>query len=160
MPEPSKKSSNWLVVVAIVLFLAGVAASYILRNAMNSDTIASAPLDKSCDLRKGPCQSQFAGGGSVSFSISPSTIPILKPLKLTVNVSGIDVNKVDVNFIGLNMDMGYNHATLTETGAREFKGEFTIPICVQQRMEWEARVLIQTADGTMAAPYRFYTIRE
>ena len=34
-----------------------------------------------CDLRAGPCRQGLAGG-SVTFSISPVDIPLMKPLKL------------------------------------------------------------------------------
>jgi hypothetical protein len=34
-----------------------------------------------------------------------------------------------------------------------------LPVCVRERMTWEARVLLHLPDGTLAAPFRFETTR-
>jgi hypothetical protein len=34
-----------------------------------------------------------------------------------------------------------------------------LPVCVRDRMTWEARVLLHYADGLRAAPFRFDSLR-
>ncbi len=55
------------------------------------------------------------------------------------------------------MDMGLNLSELQPETPNEYVGEFIIPICVNSRMEWEARVYLETDSGVMMAPFRFYT---
>jgi hypothetical protein len=62
-----------------------------------------------------------------------------------------------VDISGVDMNMGFNRATLTRTGPGEFSGPAMLPVCVRARMTWEAKVLLHTDAGLMAAPYRFDT---
>lgn len=119
----------------------------------------SVPLDPACDLRAGPCVSPLATGGSVSFSVEPRSIPVMKPLKLQVQVVGLDVREVSVDFSGVDMNMGYNRARLKAQNDNAYQGEGMLPVCVRDAMEWEAQVLIQTNDGLISAPYRFITVK-
>jgi hypothetical protein len=64
---------------------------------------------------------------------------------------------VQVDFVGVDMDMGYNRPSLTEAGPGIYRGEGMLPICVRDRMAWEARLLIGTPAGLLAAPFRFET---
>ncbi len=53
--------------------------------------------------------------------------------------------------------MGLNHADLQAAGEGKFTGSIIIPVCIRNGMEWEAKVLLHTPDGIIAAPYRFWT---
>jgi hypothetical protein len=113
-----------------------------------------APLDPRCDLRAGPCESRF-GGGRVRFGIEPRTLPVAAPLRLDVELSGLAVEAVEVDFVGVEMYMGFNRVTLEPLGAGRYAGHGMIPVCTSERMTWEARVLVHTPDGLLAAPFQF-----
>ncbi len=112
-----------------------------------------------CDLRAGPCQTRFPDGRVVSFGIEPRAIPIVAPLRLDVEVDGFDPTAVEVDFVAVDMNMGFNRVLLQETRAGRYEGQGMLPVCVRTRMSWEARVLIHTAEGILAAPFRFETAR-
>jgi hypothetical protein len=153
------KSSNlWTIVLLLGLTLLLV-TGYKIKDGLTPAITLTAPLDKSCDLRQGKCQSKLPNGGKVSFSITPKTIPILRPLALVVNIEGIEVSKVEVDFIGIGMDMGYNRSRLEKVDKNYFMGKAVIPVCVRSKMDWEARVLLYTEDGLIMVPFRFYTIK-
>jgi hypothetical protein len=57
------------------------------------------------------------------------------------------------------MNMGFNRPTLQEQTPGHYSGEGRLPVCVRDAMEWEARVLIETDDGLVSAPYRFITVK-
>ena len=158
MNENNKSEHLWTI-VAVLGFALLLVVGYKLKASMTPNITATTPLDKSCDLRKGKCSSELPTGGIVSFSITPNTIPILRPLELNVIVNGINVSKVEIDFIGIGMDMGYNHSNLDKKDASHFKGKAVIPVCVRSRMEWEARVLLHTDHGLIMAPFRFFTIK-
>jgi hypothetical protein len=153
------KSSNlWTIVLLLGLTLLLV-VGYKIKNGLTPAITFTAPLDKSCDLRQGECQSKLPDGGKVSFSITPKTIPILRPLALGVNIKGVKVSRVEVDFIGIGMDMGYNRSKLKKADTNYFTGRAVIPVCVRSKMDWEARVLLYTKNGLIMIPFRFYTIK-
>jgi len=151
--------SNLISVVAFLVFASGMLASYFYNKYILSEVETEAIAEGICDLRAAPCISVFPNGNKVSFSIKPNTIPILQPLTLSVETKGFEVSSVRVDFIGLNMDMGINRSVLKAKNTTHYEGEFIIPICVNSRMEWEARVRLKTDDGVLMAPFRFYTTK-
>lgn len=159
MPDvkTSKKSGSLWTIVALLALVLLLSVSYKLKDMLKPGIAAKAELDDSCDLRKGSCISSLPGGGTVTFSIAPKTIPILRPLKLDVKVEGVDVSRVEVDFTGIGMDMGYNRPELKPVTRDEFMGKAILPVCVRSRMDWEAKVLLQTPRGLISAPFHFYT---
>ncbi len=148
----------WL--MAGVLFLALVAVViYKFQPLLNPELAAVAPVDPGCDLRAGPCVGKFPDGTEISFSIEPKTIPLVKPLHLTATVNGVSAQGAEVDFIGLNMEMGFNRSKLKAEGDGKFSGSGVLPVCIMTVMEWEARVLVRTDQGMIAAPFRFKTTR-
>jgi hypothetical protein len=121
--------------------------------------LARAPA--SCDLHQGACTARFAAGGQVQLEIQPAEIPLVKPLRVQVQLADMDApQRVELDFKGVDMDMGFNRFPL-EPSARAgfYHGNAMLPLCVRQRMQWEARVLLLDADGTRAAAFRFETHR-
>ena len=149
----------WIVVGLLFLALIAVAI-YKFQPLLNPEIAAVAPVDPKCDLRAGPCISKFPDGAEVSFSIEPKNIPLVKPLQLKATVDGVSTQGVEVDFIGLNMEMGFNRSRLKPEADGSFGGTGVLPVCIMTVMEWEARVLVQTEQGLIAAPFRFKTTRE
>jgi len=147
--------------VVLALLAAGFGA-YAVRQALpllNPGVVATAPLNPTCDLRQGSCAVQFADGTRVSLSIEPRRIPPLQPLAMEVQVEGTEASAAELDLVGINMNMGYNRPALSPSGAGSFRGTLTIPVCVRNRMDWEARVLLHTDAGLIAAPFRFSTFK-
>jgi hypothetical protein len=152
--------SRVLWVLAALLFLAVALVAWIqVGPTLNPEAALVAPLDADCDLRKGPCGAVFPGGGQVSFEISPRQIPVLEKLELRVRTKGVDARGVEVDFSGVDMNMGFNRVTLAPTGSGEFSGSGMLPVCVRARMRWEAKVLLHMDAGLMSAPFRFDAYR-
>jgi hypothetical protein len=57
------------------------------------------------------------------------------------------------------MDMGFNRASLTSQGPGHFTGSGMIPVCVSDRMIWEARVMLAGDGHWVSAPFRFDVVR-
>jgi hypothetical protein len=147
--------------LAGILFVAlGGVAAYKALPLLNPEIGDIAALDANCDLYAGPCTSKLSSGGRVSFAIKTDGIPLVKPLDLEVKLDGIDADKVEVDFIGLGMDMGFNRPQLKATDDGLYVGTGMLPVCIRAAMEWEARVLVTTPEGLIAAPFRFITAKE
>ncbi|WP_428610343.1 hypothetical protein [Sedimenticola sp.] len=149
----------WAVVGVLFVALAGLAA-YKALPILHPQVGGTANLNPECDLRAGPCRSDLPGGGQVSFAIKTPGIPLVKPLDLEVRVQGVEATQVEVDFVGLEMNMGFNRPKLQAQGAGLFTGAGMLPVCVRVAMEWEARVLVTTPRGLLAAPFRFITAKE
>lgn len=141
--------------LAILLAAVLAATALKVRPLLYPEPILSAPLDPACDLAAAPCTARFPGGGTVTLDVTPRGIPPVVPLRLAVAIEGLPQGPVQVDFAGVDMDMGYNRPSLAAAGPGLYRGEGMLPICVRARMDWEARVLIATPDGLLAAPFRF-----
>ena len=124
------------------------------------EVIASAPLDRSCDLRSGPCTARLPDRGEVSFGLEPRTIRPMTPLRIAVDLNGLEAHSVEVDFAGADMNMGFNRVPLGQVAAGRYEGQGTLPVCVRRRMDWEAKVMLHTQDGIMVAPFRFETVSD
>ncbi len=148
----------WLL-VGLLLMAFIVVAIYKFQPLLHPDLAEVAPLDPNCDLRVGPCVGRFSDGTEISFSIEPRTIPLVETLQLKTTIKGVSAQGAEVDFIGLNMDMGFNRSKLKAEGDGRFSGTGVLPVCIMTVMEWEARVMMQTDQGVIAAPFRFKTAR-
>lgn len=145
-------------IILLALLLAGALAQKLLPT-LDQSVALTMPLDKSCDLQRGPCSSSLPDGGRVTFAIEPRPIPVLRPIKLIVTLQGAKATKVEVDFTGINMKMGYNRPQLQATDAGHFAGDTTLPICSASSMAWRASVLIETGGKLVAVPFEFSTSR-
>jgi hypothetical protein len=92
----------------------------------------------------------------VHFSINPSQIPSARPLRLEIRLDDLDPLGVEVDFSGVTMDMGYNRVRLNAVGPGQYQGQGMLPACGGSRsMTWEAKIMLETADGYLIAPFRF-----
>lgn len=148
----------WLVAGLLFLALAGV-ATYKVWPLLNPKLAEVAPLESGCDLRAGPCTGVLPGGGRITFGISPRSIPVIEPLQFDVKLEGLDASAVEVDLQGVDMNMGFNRPRLQMAGEGHYAGKAIIPVCVRNAMEWEARVLVSTDKGLVAAPFRFITVK-
>jgi len=118
-----------------------------------ADLTLAAPAG--CDLHRSSCRIEFPSGGSVELSITPHPIPVVKPLKVEAAVAGLSPRKVEIDFAGVTMDMGYNRLTLLPADTGRYAGETTLPVCVTGRMEWLATLMVETDRQRIAIPFHF-----
>lgn len=117
------------------------------------------PLDPSCDLRAGPCETSLPEGGKVSFAIAPRSIPVVKPLQLEVFVDDQSIDQVSVDISGVDMNMGTNLVKMISQGNGSFTGNTSLSVCIRDVMEWEAKVLLRKGNDITQVPYRFITTK-
>jgi hypothetical protein len=110
-----------------------------------------------CDLQRQACTATLPQGGRLEFSITPRPIPFLQALRVEVTVSGVESRKVEVDFAGESMNMGFNRSQLAATGRGRHIGETSLPVCVSGGMTWVATVIVETDRQRIAVPFRFDT---
>ncbi len=112
-----------------------------------------------CRLGERACVTTLPGGGQIEFSIEPRPIPVLKALQLQATFRGSEVRKVDVDFAGSEMQMGYNRQPLErqDGSSQRFTGRAMLPVCSTGSMAWQATVLVDTGKSVVAVPFPFVT---
>ncbi len=115
--------------------------------------------DLACNLRSGPCRLPLPSGGAVELSILPRNLPPMAPLELSVTLDDSAYEAKWVEFAGTEMDMGFNRSGLAAQAPGRFGGSGMIPVCVSDRMLWEARVMLTDGNEWVSAPFRFEVLR-
>ena len=155
--QTSGQRIYWLISGVLLAAIIAV-VGWKLWHVLNPPRTATAALDPACDLHSGPCFSTFEDGTRVSLTINPQPIPILEQLTLDSEIQGVSARKVEVDIVGVNMNMGYIRPELNATGSDgHFAGESILPVCILDEMEWEARLMVHSDNGLMVAPFRFIT---
>ena len=109
-----------------------------------------------CDLHQGACRAAVAAGdAAITLRIAPLSIPLLDELQLDVRLEGIAARRVEVQFRGIDVDMGLLRYPLQAAGRDVFQGPAWLSVCSQRRMTWEA--LVVADGGRYTAPFRFDT---
>jgi len=111
--------------------------------------------DPACNLQRQACAVTLPSGGSVELSMGTRPIPMVTPFEVQVAASGFAPTRIEVDFAGIDMNMGLNRQQLAARGDGRFTGRVTLPVCITGAMEWQATVLIETGGARVAIPYRF-----
>ncbi len=108
-----------------------------------------------CDLQRRACRAVLPDGGRVELAIAPRPIPMVKPLQVEVRLDGLVATRVEVDFAGVDMNMGLNRPLLAPVAPGLYQGEATLPVCITGAMDWQATVLVETERARLAVPFRF-----
>lgn len=117
-------------------------------------TNATLLLRSSCDPSLQECTVALPRGGHLRLSITPRPIRALQKLSVEVTMTGMNAEKVEIDFDGVDMSMGFNRPVLTGNG-QFFSGQAILPVCVTGTMTWKATVLATTKEGRIATPFHF-----
>jgi hypothetical protein len=115
--------------------------------------------NEECDLHREACRVELPEGGWLELSLQPRPVRMLIPFMIQVRLAGLTVDSVAVDFSGVEMDMGYNRPQLSRLEDGLYQASGMLPMCVDDRMSWRARVLLQQADGLGIVNFSFETSR-
>lgn len=156
---PNRSSRFRMVAIAVALTLMALIATALwFAPALRPDVSIRAPLT-ACDLAANPCEAELPGGARIRLAVTPRPIPVMERIRLAVDLQGVAAERVEVDFSGVDMNMGFNRFVLLGQGDGPYVGEGVLPVCTRNRMEWEATVLVETDGKLIAAPFRFETVR-
>lgn len=108
-----------------------------------------------CDLHRQACSVDIPGGGHIELDIAPRPIPVVKPLQIKVTLTGITASKLEIDFSGEAMNMGFNRRMLVAGKDGRFSGDAMLPVCITGRMLWRATLLVETERQRIAVPFLF-----
>ncbi|WP_228276502.1 hypothetical protein [Dechloromonas sp. H13] len=142
-------------VIGILLIALVVVVGYKLSPLLLPKADLTVQPDQACDLHRGPCQVALPGGGKLEVRMNPLPIPMVKPFQVEVRIDGLSVSRVEVDFAGVDMNMGLNRPQLVASAPGLYAAEATLPVCITGRMDWQATVLVESGSQRIAIPFRF-----
>ena len=147
-----RRSQTILTVIALALACVAV-IGYKLSARWHSTDATLLPRS-SCDPSVEDCTIPLPRGGQLRLSIAPRPIRALQQISLEVAIVGLKAEKVEIDFDGVDMSMGYNRPVLSGDGGK-FSGQAMLPVCVTGTMTWKATVVVTTDNERIAAPFHF-----
>ena len=111
--------------------------------------------DPACDLQRQACTVKLPAGGSVELEMGTRPVPMVRPFEVRVTTSGFSPDRVEVDFAGIEMNMGFNRPELAARGNGLHAAMVTLPVCITGAMDWQVTVLIENGGERIAIPYRF-----
>ena len=145
-------------VIGILLIALVVVVGYKLSPLLLPRADVTVHPDPACDLHRSPCAVTLPGGGKLVVRMQPLPIPMVRPFQVEVKLEGISALRVEVDFAGVDMNMGLNRPELSARAAGVYGVEATLPVCITGQMEWQATVLVETAGQRIAVPFRFASL--
>lgn len=151
-----------LALLAIGIFIVAVVSTLLLLRggALFGPQVAAIEIPLShCDLQSRACQAELPGGASITLEFAPRPVRPMQDFTLRLIPENIDIRKADVTFTGVDMNMGFNRFALAPAD-NGFSGSAILPICVRDRMVWEARLRLDTPQGVYEVPFHFATEKQ
>lgn len=142
-----------LTIVAVLAAIAAVGYRFSPLLMPKADLTVTPP--PGCDLHRQSCRVTLPGGSVIVLSITPHPIPVVKPLQVNATLSGLAADKVELDFSGADMNMGYNRVTLQPSQPGRYAGQAMLPVCVTGRMEWVATLMVASGREHIAIPFHF-----
>ena len=141
----------------IAALLAIAIVTYRLTPLLLPKTQLAAVIDPGCDLTQRACTARLADGSSLELSFSPRPLPVQKPMRVEVSTTGFTPTRVEIDFTGKDMNMGYNRSELAAVGPRRYVGDNALPVCISGGMAWIVTVIIETDRQQIVVPFGFET---
>lgn len=113
------------------------------------------PLVEGCRLDRQTCSTALPEGGVLELTLAPRPVPSSTPVQVTVVLRGLQPGRVDVDFQGVEMNMGLHRLPLADRGGGRYAGETTLPVCVTGKMVWQATVRLEAGRKDISVPFRF-----
>lgn len=155
--KPTLNKKTLIDLIGLLLIALVVVVGYKLSPILMPKADLTVQPDPGCDLRRQSCAVTLPGGGRVEVGSSVRPIPLVKPFEITVDAQGVAPGRVEVDFAGIEMNMGLIRPLLAERAPGRYAAEVTLPVCITGQMEWQATVLLETAGERIAIPFRFQT---
>lgn len=142
-------------VISVLLIALIVVVGYKLSPLILPKADVTVQPDPKCDLQREACSVDLPSGGKVELNMGTKPVPMVKPFEVWVTTSGFAPSRVEVDFAGIDMNMGLNRPRLKSQGDGKFSAEANLPVCITGQMDWQVTVLVESGAEQIAIPFRF-----
>ncbi len=147
----SRPTTSFFASAFVLAMLVAAAAGYIWLPRADIPL----PLVEGCRLDEQTCSTALPEGGAMEITLEPRPVPSSAPVRVSIVLHGLQPGRVEVDFQGVEMNMGLHRLVLSDAGGGRYAGETTLPVCVTGRMVWQATVRLETGRKDISVPFRF-----
>ncbi len=115
----------------------------------------AASQQSKCDLHKAPCTVTLPDNIIITFAISPKTIPINQPIKMTVKIKNLKAEKVSIYLLALKTKEQNKKVDLSTTDGIHYEGTAQLHKTENPQQQWMAMVAAKTKKETIGIPFKF-----
>lgn len=141
--------------IGVLLIALVVVVGYKLSPLLLPKADITVQPDPLCNLQTDSCSVTLPSGGRIELTLGTKPVPMVKPFEVQVTASGFSPRRIEVDFAGIDMNMGLNRPELAARGNGKFAAEATLPVCISGYMDWQVTVLVDTGAEQIAIPFRF-----
>lgn len=141
--------------IGVLLIALVVVIGYKLSPLLLPKADVTVQPDPLCNLQTDSCAVTLPSGGKIELTMGTKPVPMVKPFEVQVVASGFSPRRIEVDFAGIDMNMGLNRPELVVRGNGKFAAEATLPVCISGYMDWQVTVLVDTGVEQIAIPFRF-----
>lgn len=141
--------------IGVLLIALVVVVGYKLSPLLLPKADITVQPDPLCNLQTDSCSVTLPSGGKIELTMGTKPVPMVKPFEVQVAASGFSPRRIEVDFAGIDMNMGLNRPELAARGNGKFAAEATLPVCISGFMDWQVTVLVDTGSEQIAIPFRF-----
>ena len=141
--------------IGVLLIALVVVVGYKLSPLLLPKADITVQPDPLCNLQTDSCSVTLPSGGKIELTMGTKPVPMVKPFEVQVAASGFSPRRIEVDFAGIDMNMGLNRPELAAHGNGKFAAEATLPVCISGFMDWQVTVLVDTGAEQIAIPFRF-----
>jgi hypothetical protein len=146
--------------VITVVLVALAVAGYIGARYWQSPPTAQLLNDgAACDLTEGDCKHAMPDGGSVVLRMSPRPVPLMHPVRISVQALDTTLLPAYLEITGLNMNMGLTRVPLQQGADGAWIGETIVPVCSRRHMQWQAALFLRSGRRLYRLNDEFDTLR-
>lgn len=150
-----------IIIVFSVIILALV--SMIIYEAITIDQVEEFNIREvkqvDCDLNQKACTIEIPGIGGALFELSPRPIKMNQTLNMKLSSQMNRNIEAWVDFLGLEMEMGFNRTKLKEQN-NIYTALGFLPTCTENQMNWKTTLLIKIDGLTYGYEFKFLTKKE
>ena len=149
---------NFAIILFLITAISGLLVELGVLENKSANSIKHLDTDK-CDLGQGICFFDDAILGRGSVEIFPRPILLNRRSQIKVVVSKDVISRLEVDFLGIEIPMGYIRPELKAKKANVYVGEVFLPTCIREQMTWKATLLFEIENELYAREYRFVTAK-
>ncbi|WP_006786345.1 hypothetical protein [Thiorhodospira sibirica] len=141
----------------VSLLLLGMLASGLWFSGFST---AQAVEAATCDLHQSECRAPLHTGEAFAvLSITPRPIKTMTRQEISVQLEGISLSALLIDFSGVEMFMGLNQTRLQADADGVLRGSIILPACMSAQMTWQVKLFSDTDKALLTAPFFFKTGR-
>ncbi|MEY4591957.1 MAG: hypothetical protein RIR18_852 [Pseudomonadota bacterium] len=145
-------------IVGLVFFALILIGAYQFLPLLLPQTDETVLPDPGCNLQQQTCTVTLSDGTKVALTMGTQPVPMITPFIVSVKADGFVPKRLEVDFTGVDMNMGLNRPTLVLQTDGAYSTEASLPVCISGQMDWLVTLFVERGRLRTAIPFRLTSV--